>query len=75
MGESIYGQKRSHMCTELGAENIGQKVTVMGWVHKRRDLGRLIFIDLRDRTGLLQVVFNNVRNIYKLQAKPDIGLV
>jgi aspartyl-tRNA synthetase len=59
MGESIYGLKRTHMCTELGLDNIGEKVTVMGWTHKRRNLGSLIFVDLRDRTGILQIVFNS----------------
>lgn len=58
MSESIYGLKRTHRCTELGLENVGEKVVVMGWTHKRRDLGGVIFIDLRDRTGILQVVFN-----------------
>lgn len=58
MGETIYGLKRTHKCTELGEGNVGQKVTVMGWAHKRRDLGGVIFVDLRDRTGILQVVFN-----------------
>lgn len=58
MGETIYGLKRTHRCTELGEGNVGQKVTVMGWAHKRRDLGGVIFVDLRDRTGILQVVFN-----------------
>jgi len=62
MSESIYGLKRTHMCTELGVKNIGETVTVMGWVHKRRDLGGLIFISLRDRTGLLQIVFNSEKN-------------
>lgn len=60
MGETIYGLKRTHRCTELGVENVGQKVTVMGWAHKRRDLGGVIFVDLRDTTGILQVVFNNM---------------
>lgn len=62
MEESIYGLKRTHRCTELSAANIGEKVTVMGWVHKRRALGGLIFISLRDRTGLLQLVFNIERD-------------
>lgn len=56
MDTSVRGMKRSHMCNELGLKNIGEKVTVMGWVYKRRDLGGVIFIDLRDRTGILQVV-------------------
>ena len=59
MGESIFGLKRTHKCAELDASNVGQTVTVMGWTHKRRDLGGVIFVDLRDRSGLLQVVFNN----------------
>ena len=48
--------RRTAYCGELKAEDVGRKVTVMGWVHSRRDLGDLIFIDLRDRTGLVQVV-------------------
>ncbi|MEN6313066.1 MAG: aspartate--tRNA ligase [Clostridiaceae bacterium] len=60
MGETIYGMRRTHRCTELGVDDIGRKVTVMGWVQKRRDLGGVIFVDLRDRTGILQVVFNSM---------------
>ena len=59
MAESMTGLHRSHRCTELSAENIGQSVTVMGWVQKRRNLGSLIFVDLRDRTGLLQLMFDD----------------
>ena len=58
MAESMQGMKRSHRCTEVSAQNIGETVTVMGWVQKRRNLGALIFVDLRDRSGLLQIVFD-----------------
>ena len=58
MAESMRGLHRSHRCTEVSNANIGETVTVMGWVQKRRNLGSLIFIDLRDRSGILQVVFN-----------------
>ena len=58
MAESMKGLHRSHRCTEVSNANIGEKVTVMGWVQKRRNLGSLIFIDLRDRSVLLQIVFD-----------------
>lgn len=58
MAESMKGLKRTHRCTELSSANIGSEVTVMGWVQKRRNLGALIFVDLRDRTGLLQILFD-----------------
>jgi aspartyl-tRNA synthetase len=50
--------KRTHYCGELRAEDDGRDAVVMGWVHRRRDLGNLLFLDVRDRTGLVQVVFN-----------------
>ncbi len=50
--------KRTHMCATLCAENVGHRVCVMGWVQKQRDLGSLIFIDLRDRTGIVQLAFD-----------------
>lgn len=59
MAESLAGMKRTHRCTEVTSENVGQEVVVMGWAHKRRDLGGVIFIDLRDRSGILQIVFRN----------------
>ena len=58
MPESMKGLKRTHRCTEVSKQTIGETVTVMGWVQKRRNLGSLIFVDLRDRSGLLQIVFD-----------------
>lgn len=58
MAESMAGLKRSHRCTEVLDQMIGEKITVMGWVQKRRNLGSLIFVDLRDRSGLLQIIFD-----------------
>lgn len=58
MAESMKGLHRSHRCTEVTKAEPGSQVTVMGWVQKRRNLGSLIFVDLRDRTGLLQIVFD-----------------
>jgi len=58
MLDSIQGLKRTHYCGELRAADAGREVVIMGWVQKRRDHGGLIFTDLRDRTGLVQVTFN-----------------
>lgn len=57
MAESMKGLKRSHRCAELSSTNIGETVTVMGWVQKSRNKGGIIFVDLRDRSGLLQIIF------------------
>lgn len=57
MTESMSGLKRSHRCTEVSNRNIGENVTVMGWVQKSRNKGGIIFLDLRDRSGLLQIIF------------------
>jgi aspartyl-tRNA synthetase len=77
---------KSHTCGALRKENIGQKVTLAGWVNRRRDHGGLVFIDLRDREGVTQVVFNpetvkeahsianECRNEYVLLVKGEVGL-
>lgn len=57
MAESMKGLKRSHRCGEVSNTLIGQTVTVMGWVQKQRNKGGIIFVDLRDRSGILQVIF------------------
>lgn len=57
MAESMKGLKRTHRCTEVSVANIGEVVTVMGWVQKSRNKGGIIFVDLRDRSGLLQLIF------------------
>ncbi len=59
MAESMQGLKRSHRCAELSKANIGETVTVMGWVQKNRNKGGIVFVDLRDRSGLLQLIFEN----------------
>ncbi|MGN0383081.1 MAG: aspartate--tRNA ligase [Eubacterium sp.] len=69
MAESMKGLHRSHRCTEVSKADVGSTVTVMGWVQKRRNLGSLIFIDLRDRSGILQIVFdeNNAEVLSKAE--------
>ena len=57
MAEAMLGLKRTHRCTEVTTSDIGSKVTVMGWVQKSRNKGGIIFVDLRDRSGILQLIF------------------
>ncbi len=71
--------ERSHYSNELGLNNVGEKVTLLGWVSKRRNLGSLLFIDLRDRFGIVQIVVNDgleipdVRNEYVIQVKGEVA--
>ncbi len=62
MGEALNGLKRTMMCGEPREEHVGQKITLMGWVQRNRKLGGLEFIDLRDKTGIMQVVFGEEIN-------------
>ena len=59
MAESMKGLKRTHRCTEVSNKNVGESVTVMGWVQKSRNKGGIIFVDLRDRSGIMQLIFEN----------------
>ena len=74
MAESMIGLKRSHRCTEVSNANIGEEITVMGWVQKRRNLGSLIFIDLRDRSGILQIVFDE-NDVQKMEEYSGISIL
>ena len=58
MLDSLGNLRRTHYCGALRAADAGRDATVMGWVHRRRDLGNLLFLDVRDRAGLVQIVFN-----------------
>lgn len=60
--EYIRGMKRTHRCAELSVADNGKEVVLMGWVQRRRDLGALVFVTLRDRSGIIQVVFNSDTN-------------
>lgn len=71
MSESLTGLKRSCMCANVGEALIGQEVTVMGWVQRRRDLGQLIFIALRDKTGLVQIAIDGNTAEKELFAKAE----
>jgi aspartyl-tRNA synthetase len=57
--ETLKGLKRTAYCAEFDMSNVGQEITVYGWVQRQRDLGNLIFVDLRDRSGIIQLSFNN----------------
>jgi aspartyl-tRNA synthetase len=59
MADTIKGLKRTNYCAKFDISNVGEEITVFGWVQRQRDLGNLVFIDLRDRTGIIQLSFND----------------
>ena len=69
MAETMRGLKRSHRCAELSKANIGETVTVMGWVQKNRNKGGIVFVDLRDRSGILQLIFEENEELKEKAAK------
>ncbi len=82
MAESMMGLKRTHRCTEVTEANIGETVTVMGWVQRSRNKGGIIFTDLRDRSGILQIIFEDkdigtegFDKAYKLRSEFVIAVV
>lgn len=72
MGEALNGLKRSLMCGEVRENNVSQKITLMGWVQRNRKLGGLQFIDLRDRTGIMQIVFGEEINAGAFEKAKDV---
>ncbi len=82
MAESMQGLKRTHRCGELSAAQIGETVTIMGWVQKNRNKGGLVFVDVRDRSGIIQVVFEEgkadaalIEKAAKLRAEYVVAIV
>ena len=73
MAESMAGLKRTHRCTEVTAAQIGENVTVMGWVQKSRNKGGIIFVDLRDRSGILQLIFEVKKRVCSGSRRPRRG--
>ncbi|WP_411168074.1 aspartate--tRNA ligase [Clostridium sp. MB05] len=72
MGEALGGLKRTLMCGEVRENNVSQKITLMGWVQRNRKLGGLQFIDLRDRTGIMQIVFGEEINSEAFEKAKDV---
>ena len=72
MGEALSGLKRTLMCGEVRESNVSQKITLMGWVQRNRKLGGLQFIDLRDRTGIMQIVFGEEINKDAFEKAKDV---
>ena len=77
MAESMQGLKRTHRCGELSAANVGETVTIMGWVQKNRNKGGLVFVDVRDRSGIIQVVCEEGKTdpaLLEKAASPSCGI-
>ncbi len=72
MGEALGGLRRTLMCGEVRENNVSQKITLMGWVQRNRKLGGLQFIDLRDRTGIMQIVFGEAINAEAFEKAKDV---
>lgn len=78
MAESMTGLKRTHRCAELSEANIGEKVTIMGWVQKNRNKGGLVFVDVRDRSGLIQVFLKRevqIKRFLRRQQSLEVSLL
>ena len=71
--ETLNGLKRTHYCGDLRATNIGEEVVLMGWVQKKRNLGGLVFVDLRDRSGLCQIIFDTDVNAEAFAKAEKLG--
>lgn len=74
MAESMVGLKRTHRCTEVSAANIGETVTVMGWVQTRRNLGALIFVDLRTEVVFYRFYLMKIRSEAKALRKHTVSV-
>ena len=70
--DSLGNLKRTHYSGDLRPEHAGEMVTLMGWVQKRRDFGELIFIDVRDRSGIVQVIVDRERGAVWLSQLPEV---
>lgn len=72
--ETLKGLKRTHYCGELREKNINEEVVLMGWVQKKRNLGGLVFVDLRDTSGLCQIVFDTDVDKEAFEKAEKLGL-
>jgi len=75
MAESMTGLKRTHRCAELSEANIGEKVTIMGWVQKNRNKGGLVFVDVRDRSRLFLKREVQIKRFLRRQQSLEVSLL